>query len=73
MNDLIRRPWNARLPRRRSKLMPWHLRLYISRRGRLPRAQRLSVGDDLLRNCDVRVGRRKPTRTIQQCLGKPDR
>lgn len=53
--------------------MPWHLRFHVSWCRRLPRTQRLSVGDDLLRNSNVRVGRSETTRTIQQSLGKPER
>ena len=73
MNDLVRRPWNAREPRRGNKLMFGHLRPYVSRCRRLPRAQWLPVGNDLLRNCDVRIGRRETVGAIQQTLRNADR
>jgi len=53
--------------------MARHARLHSSRCRRLSHAQWLPAGDDLLRNGDVRIGRRETAGTIQQTVRNTDR
>lgn len=68
MDEFIQRPRPTGRARRRYELMARHPRTGIAGRTWLLGCRRLSGGDDLFRDGDMRIGRRKPTGTIQQSL-----
>ena len=68
MNDFTLRARRTRYSGRWNQLMARHARPCASWRRRLLRAQWLPVGDDLLRNGDVRIRRRETAGAIQQTL-----